>query len=302
MRALSKTFMQDLQHGNLYKLLKTVKSDETLCLEIRENYINIYYRGGNILRVAEVSEKYIFNFDQKYCIDNSGLWETLDTSRFTCLGDYIENLPFIKREMDNWFAQNPKVEREFQQLILRENNTSPISDDTDYFISDIEYANSENKSRFDMTGIRWLSNSEGRKNINAPILSIFEVKYGDGAMTGSAGIVKHFADIEKFIDSGKLHDLRKEVETQFNQKVRLGLMGRMSREITINSDAVPEFIMICANHKPASIIMKRELQKAIGDHPNLADKIDVKVAKSSLMGYGLYATNMIPIKQFLGEC
>lgn len=301
MRELRDSFVEDLQTGNLSELLKTVKTDETLCLEIRENYINIYYRGGNILRVAEGNERYVFHFDQRYCIDNSGLWETLDTSRLTSLEDYLENLPFIKREMDNWFAQNPKVEREFQQLILRENNMSPISGDTDYFVSDIEYANSENKSRFDMTGIKWLSNSEGRKNTNAPNLSIFEVKYGDGAMTGSAGIVKHFADIEKFIDSGKLHDLRKEVETQFNQKVRLGLMGGMSRAIQINREARPEFIMICANHKPASSIMKRELQKALVEYPELTDKIDVKIAKSSLMGYGLYSVNMIPIKMFLEE-
>jgi len=203
--------------------------------------------------------------------------------------------------MDNWFAQNPKVEREFQQLVLRDNNISPISEDTDYFISDIEYANSENKSRFDMTGIKWLSTAEARKNVNAPYLAIFEVKFGDGAMTGSAGIVKHFADIEKFIANGKLLGLFEEVETQYNQKVRLGLMGKMSREITINRKAKPEFIMICANHKPASKIMKRELQKAMDDHPNLADKIEVKIAKSSFMGYGLYAINMMPIEQFLEE-
>lgn len=302
MRALSDTFMQDLQNGELHELLKVVKADETLCLEIRENYINIYYRGGNVLRLAEVNREYTFSFDQKYCIDNSSLWETLDTAQLTCLKDYIENLPFIKREMDNWFAQNPKAEREFQQLLLRDNNISPISNDTDYFISDIEYANSENKSRFDMIGIKWLSTAEERKKFDAPSLAIFEVKYGDGAMTGSAGITKHFADIEKFIDGGMLPELLEEVENQYNQKVKLGLIGTMNREIAINKEAMPEFIMICANHKPASTIMRRELQKAIADHPNLMDKIEVKISKSSLMGYGLYAVNMIPIEQFLEEC
>lgn len=194
-----------------------------------------------------------------------------------------------------------KVEREVQQLILRENNSSPVSEDTDYFISDIEYANSENKSRFDMTGIKWLSRAGERKNVKAPTLAIFEVKFGDGAMAGSAGIVKHFADIEKFIDDGKLTGLFDEVQTQYNQKVRLGLMGKMSREITANREK-KEFIMICANHKPDSKIMKRELQKAMSDHPNLRNKIEVKIANSNLMGYGLYASNMVPIKKFLEEC
>ncbi len=91
---LSETFMHDLLSGNLSKLLKTVKAD-TLCLEIRENYINIYYRGGNILRVTEANGHYAFGFDQKYCIDNGGLWTTLDTSGFTREEDYMENLPLM---------------------------------------------------------------------------------------------------------------------------------------------------------------------------------------------------------------
>lgn len=301
MRVLSDTFMHNLQSGSLHKLLKAVKADETLCLEIRENYINIYYRGGSILRVAEVNGVYNFGFDQMYCIDNGGLWKTVDTSRFACLEDYIHNLPFIKREMDHWFAQNPKTERESQQLILRDNNFSSIAGDTDYFICDVEYANAENKSRFDMTGIKWPSTAGARKNTNAPTLAIFEVKYGDGAMTSSAGIAKHFTDIENFVDNGKVTGLSEEAETQYNQKVRLGLMGKMSREIEIDRNVTSEFIMICANHKPASTIMKRELRKAMGDHPGLEGKIEVKIAKAGLMGYGLYAVNIIPLKQYLEE-
>ena len=73
-----------------------------------------------------------------------------------------------------------------------------------------------------------------------PTLAIFEVKFGDGAMAGSAGIVKHFADIEKFIDDGKLPGLFDEVQTQYNQS-QTHSMGKMSREIMINREK-KEFI------------------------------------------------------------
>jgi len=46
-RGLSDKFMAALTGGVLTPLLDRVKADSTLCLEIREDYLNIYYRGGN---------------------------------------------------------------------------------------------------------------------------------------------------------------------------------------------------------------------------------------------------------------
>ncbi len=298
MRKLNDDFISDLETGSLSKLLKTVKADDTLCLEIRENYINVYYRGGNLLTVTKKDRRYELHFDKKYCIDNINLWQKPNFDNLNSIHDYISSFPLLKREMDNWFSKHSKLEREFQQIILRENNFSSISNDTDYFISDIEYANSENKSRFDMVGIKWRSKSTDRKNGAEPILAIFEVKYGDGAMTGSAGIIKHFKDIEKFIDSGKIGALCHEVSEIFNQKVKLGLMGGIKKEIKISADKKPEFVLICANHKPASSILKRELYKAVGKCPNLQQKIDIRIAQSSFMGYGLYEDNMISLEEF----
>lgn len=44
MRGLTDTFLNDLKQGKLKNVLVAVKSDDTLCLEIRDNYINIYYQ------------------------------------------------------------------------------------------------------------------------------------------------------------------------------------------------------------------------------------------------------------------
>ncbi|WP_073587106.1 hypothetical protein [Anaerocolumna xylanovorans] len=299
MRKLNDKFITNLQAGELNCLLRTVKSDDTLCLELRDNYINVYYRGGNLLTIKQEGDRYIFYFDKHYCINNEGMWRSPDLASFTRIEDYISAFPLLKREMDHWFSKNQKLEREFQQLILRENNCSTIANDTDYFISDIEYANQENKSRFDMVGIKWSSTAAARKNVEAPSLALFELKYGDSAMTGAAGIVKHFIDIEKFVNSEKMISLYSEVTEQFNQKVSLGLMGSIDRKIKIDQSKKPEFIIICVNHKPASSTMKRELRMALETCPNLLNKIDIKMAESSLMGYGLYESCMLPLFEYI---
>ena len=55
--------------------------------------------------------------------------------------------------MDYHFSVKWKLEREFQQLVARENNRSAISNQTEYFITDIELA--DEQSRFDMLALKW---------------------------------------------------------------------------------------------------------------------------------------------------
>ena len=201
--------------------------------------------------------------------------------------------------MDLWIYKQPKLEREYQQVILRDNNLSGIANDTDYYIVYIEYASSENGSRFDMIGVKWLSNAVSRRNRKSPSLAFIELKYGDGTMNGSAGIAKHFADMEKFIMSGKVEPLMLEAQTQFNQMVQLGLVNKIVCSIEIDTKARPEFIIVCANHKPASTILARELKLACEKYPYLQEMVDIKIATASYMGYGLYAEKMLGINEFI---
>jgi hypothetical protein len=74
MRKLSAKFMDDLVNpkGVLHPILARVKKDQTLMLAIREDFINIYYRGGNILNIKEHSKGfYQASFDDQY--NESGL-------------------------------------------------------------------------------------------------------------------------------------------------------------------------------------------------------------------------------------
>ena len=76
MRKISNNFMNDLtdEDGRLNPILQKVKKDHTLLFAIRENYINIYYRGGNILRLRERDTNfYQAEFDKNYGKIGQGL-------------------------------------------------------------------------------------------------------------------------------------------------------------------------------------------------------------------------------------
>jgi hypothetical protein len=62
-RGLSDTFMNELKRGLLSPILNLVLSDDSLIMEIRNDYINIYYRGGNILKIEKKGNDYLPSFD-----------------------------------------------------------------------------------------------------------------------------------------------------------------------------------------------------------------------------------------------
>lgn len=300
MRKLSNEFINDLIYGKLKNFLSSVKEDDTLSLEIRDNYINIYYRGGNIFKIKQCSAGYVVHFDINYCNKYTEIISDIKPSDYE---KWTDNIPFIKAEMDAWFYKHPKLEREYQQLVLRENNSSSIANDTDYFITDIEYANSENGSRFDLIGVKWLSSASSRKNGGDIRLVFIEKKYGDNALSGSSGIKKHYEDLYKFLSyKVKVKDIYEEVETIFNQKIELGLIKDVNKTIKLSKDK-PEFILLLANHKPGKSVLKRELKEVINSdyYIDLKQMVDMKIAKASYMGYGLYSELMVDIEGFTNE-
>lgn len=303
-RGISEHFIADLKTGTLRSVLDAVLRDDTLCLEIREGYINLYYRGGNMLRITQKSAGYAASFDPRYCEHKTSRSEhSARILSAKTVSDFVELIPFIKAEMDGYFYEHPKLEREIQQQILRENNRGVLARDTDYFIADIEYTNRKNSSRFDILAVKWPSFSPARKCGTGLTLSFVEVKYGDNALTGAAGLKKHFADMESFLQSHSLSQLCSEVQRMLNQKIELGLVNSVSKaaRIGIDSDKRPEFILLLANHKPSSTVLKRELGEIVRSdtYESLRELADVKVAVSSLMGYGLYGRTMCSMEDYI---
>jgi hypothetical protein len=297
--------MQDMLNpdGLLHPILERVRQDHTLVLSIRKGYINIYYRGGNILRVKEKHNgAYRAFFDCNYNkseFPSPSLPDTPETIGNQDLArTWVESFQTLKGMMDFYFSKHSKPEREFQQLIARENNFSTISNE--YFVTDIEFADSKLGARFDMLAIRWLASQRKNPSKCRPVL--IEMKYGDGALGGKAGILKHLEDFDTLItDRDKYRALLDTMEMQFNQLDKLGLLtfNRVQNwsGIKLNGEK-PEIIFVLANHNPRSTklseILNDEKIKAYAD----SSKFDLKFYVSSFAGYALHAHCMVPLPQF----
>ena len=57
MRTLSKTFLHCLKKGFLSAITEQYRHDPDLSLEIRDNYINFYYKGNSLLNLDELFDK-----------------------------------------------------------------------------------------------------------------------------------------------------------------------------------------------------------------------------------------------------
>lgn len=304
-RGLSPQFLEALKGENnqintllgLNRILETVKGDASLCLEIRKDYINIYYRGGNIMKIIEEKGWYTAEFDTNYIV-NKGKIPTLPFKllNYGDVTDWLDAIPFLKHQMDLWFGKNPKNEREFQQLLVRENNFKGAAKGTDYFICDIEYANAE--GRFDLIAAYWPSSGAERKDNENVGLALIEMKYMDGALTDKAGILAHIQDMKNYLDPARnnLALLKAEMKQVFNQKQALGLIDNQ-KHIEQFSDRKPEYIFVFANHDPDSKILYDELQKVKAITNDLP--FDLKFATSNFVGYGLYKQNIYGLDDFM---
>ena len=299
-RDISDSFFTDLKDGSLKPLLELVRCDDTLCLELRGANVVIYYRGGALYTIFEKQEHvYEISFNENYSTDKD-IDKTSVNKRLISINQAASEVAEFKLIMDRYFSKHRKYEREFQQLILRENNYSgKVTDATDYYILDIEYAYNDDdiNARYDMLAIRWPSLSQDRKNQSNIPLTFIEVKYGDGAISsdnGAAGISKH---IDDYIALRKKPEIISDIATDmaqvFKKKHTLGLVtsyADKNLDITIDDNEV-EFVFILANHDPDKTKIKSELRFSIEKYQD-TDNVyldEIRVAKSSEMGYGLFA-------------
>lgn len=151
-RGLSDHFMLQLDAGRLQPLLARVNADDTLCLEIRDSCINIYYRGGSLAKVAEDQPgHFTISMDYNYFGKRRkdvlrDLPKTLPDAGAS--EKWIEAFPRLKETMDLHFGANPGEEREYKQLVVRDNNGRYGSTASDYFILDMEYGDSTLGAQF----------------------------------------------------------------------------------------------------------------------------------------------------------
>lgn len=70
-------------------------------MEIRKDYVSIYYKGGCALRIEQHGKGYSFHFDSKYCLnkENDGSEAFFKTLNSRDAAAYSKAFPDIRREM-----------------------------------------------------------------------------------------------------------------------------------------------------------------------------------------------------------
>ena len=110
-----------------------------------------------------------------------------------------------------------------------------------------------------------------------------EVKHGDDALTGNAGLHAHVRDLNEFLASADdVRELKDDMVQVFNQKRALGLVD-CGKDLVSFSEEPPLYLLLLANHDPESTTLDREL-----DSMPPSPHAEVRVMRASMLGYGLY--------------
>lgn len=253
MRRLSDTFLATLQSGFLRGITENVKADPDLTLEIRDNYINLYYKGNSLLKLSESKTlRYRAEIHQKYL---AGIPKPAEFTPET-VGDFLRAIPHLKQNIVKDGKRSAEIE--YEQMIIRANNLEPRNT-AEYLIVDRQYTTGE--GRFDMTGIFW--DRKGRKKHQTVPLCLMEIKY---ALNDD--IQKVDEQLERYYESIKPNaaSIAEEMQTLFRQKLELGLYRMPQYRI----DALKtltfsphieqfQFVVIFVDYNPNS--SKLDLQK-----------------------------------------
>jgi hypothetical protein len=291
-RGLSPEFLDALQSGLLSPLRERVKLDRSLCLELRADYLNVYYRGGSLMKVARVNGGYTAVFDRQYfegaeqapALPAPQLREPADVAA------WLAALPWLKQGMDLFFGKHPKEEREIQQMLLRDNNRGGVARSTDYYVCDIEYANTH--GRFDVVAVHWPSTPAERKKQGGRRLVLAEVKHGDGALDGMAGLHAHITAVNAHLaNPTNVIELKQEMVRVFNQKRALGFID-CEKDLLSFSAEQPLLLLVLANHDPGKSRL-RELLRSLPPSPHA----ELRVVTGCLLGYGLYDPAVLTVER-----
>ena len=268
MRKLSDNFMKKLQ-GEWKPLLDYILSDSELDLQIRDNYINVYYQGGNILRINPRSfyldEFYFYkdcneerkthlqakakkgDVNAKHIIDKlvekrKGLMKNLnsplDHSKVEC---YFNQAKKVMNEWEKTLNDTIKIshkeKQEQQQIAIANRN------DTDYVVLDLEYAVSRT-SKFAYNGN--LNKKVPRFDIiaiHSGQLVVIELKKGMDATGGLSGVKPHIDCFNHTIGRDVNDLFTQEMRDLLKQKQDIGILDKSLKIENVK----PKFVFVFAD-------------------------------------------------------
>jgi len=218
MRHLSDSFFNCLKNGFLSGITEAVKEDPDLNLEIRDSYINVYYKGNSLIKLTETPpSRYKVHIHEKFLKNLNLPIELSETNMHL----FLSGIPFIKENIIRYGKHSSEVE--YEQIIIRANNFEPRNN-SEYFIVDRQYE--MRAGRFDLTGIFWDRNGR-RKNQEVPVC-LMEIKFALNPDINKLG-----EQLTRYYDSIKPHSavIASEMQAVFRQKIELGLYNQPEKRL-----------------------------------------------------------------------
>lgn len=256
MRRLSDNFLTTLQSRFLAALTQQVIADKDLDIQIRENYLNIYYKGNSLLKLSEVNSVYVVDIHEKFRtgLEIPALLDEQTTPYFISL------IPALKNNIIRYGSSS--LEIEYEQIIIRANNLEPRTN-SEYFIIDRQYATEI--GRFDLIGLFW--SRRGRKQGQVVPLCFMELKF---ALNSDIKEIHH--QLQRYYEfiRENASTLAQENEYILRQKLELGLfnqpMNRIEalKTLRISPDInQAQFIIVLVDHNPNGVAPNLERLKRL---------------------------------------
>lgn len=264
----SEELLQKLTIGDYKEIIEfAAKRENELDVQIRDNYLNIYYKGGNLLRIESRSfffDEFYFHRGSQYlrkthlieCAEK-GLdfaikrWNNYKKERQKMLallekkGGFERYCEKMKCIMDEWDTDLKTIgishdEKNEQQMISMNNRG-----DTAYTVIDLEYAVSRDSSfkydgnldkkvpRFDIIAL----DKTGQ-------LYVIELKTGLGAISNESGIRPHIDCFNHTIGRDEKGEFLDEMYNLVEHKKKFNLIDK---ETWVDKSKKPVFIFAFSN-------------------------------------------------------
>jgi hypothetical protein len=255
MRGLSPTFMYELQdNGMLAGLRKRVIADKDLDLQIREGYLNIYYKGSALLKLTELpSSRYRVDIHAKFLGD----LDLPDISDEATAQRFLDAIPQLKQAIITARVTKASLEVEYEQLIIRANNLEPDAN-SEYFFVDRQYA--RGAARFDLIGVCWPRQGRKRNQKTRIAPCFLEIKFAqNNDIREVHDQLNRYYTLIKQDERG----FAQEIAHLFKQKLELGLFkcspGQLEAMKTLHvTDDIKQFqfIVVLVDFNPFSDLFK----------------------------------------------
>ncbi len=283
----------DVEYQKLREIINEIRSSNKLelFLGIRDDYINLYYKGANVVKI-----EFYKNGSIKGIKTHNKYWSGIGTGYKTVS---LTELNTIISNIEKYLTNENKMEKNWQQATIVRNNREK---NPDWFLLDMEYImerkndGERNYGRFDIVAIS--------NNTEVPIVGLVEVKVDIDAFSGSggdtpnlttckpisystdnaqklgSGVLGHFSDFIRYCDDskyvakdgktvGRFNVLRKEIVNILENYKELGLYSNVVQSLLEKikikgiSDT-PEILFLLFGDKKTEEDIEKQFKRYVG--------------------------------------